>query len=359
MDVRRPGIQVESAETTARYFEAIMDGKRREATGLALDAMAAGMSAAAVLSDVVGQAMELVGHAWQNAQAGVAQEHRATSISEYVVQAIGHELASVPRKLRAEAMGAVICTCAEGEWHLLPLNMAAVALTSEGWDVTVLGPSAPPDDLAQLAAQSGPSVVAVTCMMPSSMPGAWRTISALRRAGLRVLACGRAFAGHPEWAAAIGADAVAGSYPAAIEYLSAVAHLPPAPSRAPVGARDAVREVVQLERDGGGVVEAALGGALQRWPGLSSRDAAVKATRADLEATLRAIAAAVLVREEALLHEFVVWFEDVLAARGLPLAFVPAAFDLLARSIPPAMEQSVAVAERGMEFCQESPPGSF
>lgn len=347
------GTQARPGEVALRYFEAIMDGQRRQATNIALEALTAGMPAAYVLSDVVGVAMQLVGQAWQNAHASVAQEHRATSISEYVVQAISHEVAWIPRELRPDGAGAVLCTCVEGEWHLLPVNMAAVALSSEGWDVTVLGPSAPSQDLAQLAALSGPSVVAVTCTMPSSMPGAWRTVSALRRSGLRVLACGRGFAGHPQWAAAIGADAAAESYSAAIDYLTDVAHLPPGQARAPVGLPDALHEVEQLERDGGAIVEAALATALQRWPGLSSRAAAVKATRSDLDATLQAMAASVLVQDEAMLREFVSWFEDVLAARNLPLGFVSAAFDLLATHMPPDLVQAVAAAERGRQFCQE------
>lgn len=173
------------SETAMRYFGAIMEGERKRATGLVMDALSSGLPPAEALSEVVGTSMRMVGQAWQEAQASVAQEHRATAISEHVVQLVNYELASVPRGLRPDEAGKVLFTCVEGEWHLLPVNMAAVALGARGWDVTVLGPSAPPRDLAQLAMLSGPSVVVVTATMATSMPGAWRTVSALREAGMR------------------------------------------------------------------------------------------------------------------------------------------------------------------------------
>lgn len=169
------------------------------------------------------------------------------------------------------------------------------------------------------------------------------------------MASGRAFEGHPEWADEIGADAVAASYSEAMEYLAQVAHLPIGDGRPPVGARSAVLEVEQLQSEGGAVVEAAVASALEIWPGLSERAAAIRATRDDLHSTLRAISSSVLVRDEQLLREYVNWFEDVLSARGLPLTFVPTAFDLLANHLPPELVQAVAVSRQGVELCQEPP----
>jgi hypothetical protein len=80
----------------------------------------------------------------------------------------------------------------------------------------------------------------------------------------------------------------------------------------------------------------------------------MRATRDDLAFTLQVVAAATLVDDRDLVTDFIRWFETVLTARKLPMAFVPSAFDLLLGILPLELPRAREMAQSGRDACTES-----
>ena len=140
-----------------------------------------------------------VGARWQRREWNVAREHAATAVVDAALAVLALE-----RELEPTA-GRAVVACVEGEWHSLPARMAAELLRLEGWDVTVLGPSLPADDLAAHVHDLAPDVVGVSCSVPLFLTGAQRSIAACLDAGAPVVAGGAGFGDGGRYAAALGA----------------------------------------------------------------------------------------------------------------------------------------------------------
>ena len=121
-------------------------------------------------------------------------------------RAVFNNAMSAPGAVQEGIRGRVVIACSEGEWHMLPAQMATEVLRLRGADVSFIGPSVPADDLAEFIGDDPPAAVAVTCSMPMSLVGAWRSISALRELGMTVVCGGRGFGPDGRWGLALGAD---------------------------------------------------------------------------------------------------------------------------------------------------------
>ncbi len=116
-----------------------------------------------------------------------------------------------------------------------------------------------------------------------------------------------------------------------------------------------IEEVRLIHRDHESIVEAATTNALAAWPSLRESDAAVRATRDDLASTLKVTSSATLVGDTTIITDYVTWFETVLAARDLPLAFVSTAFTLLLEVLPPELPLTRNMARTGLTACTAAP----
>lgn len=184
-----------------RYFDALVRCDPVVATDLVLDLLERGASLREIVDDVVAPAQTRVGELWERGEWSVAQEHAATAVTEAAVSAVWvmtarRQLADGPR---------VAVACAEGEWHALPARMAAAVGAEAGAHVTVLGPSMPVEHLRRRLDAGDVDVLALSCTVPTNLLGAARCVTAAGAAGLPVVVGGRAFAGRPERARAIGA----------------------------------------------------------------------------------------------------------------------------------------------------------
>lgn len=185
-----------------RYFDALVRCDPAAATDVVLDLLESGASLSEIVEDVVAPAQVLVGELWERGEWSVAQEHAATAVTEAAVSAVW--VMTARRQLSDGPH--IALACAEGEWHALPARMAAALAAEAGAHVTVLGPSMPSDHLRRRLETRDIDLLAVSCTVPVNLPGAARCVAAARAVGLPVLVGGRAFAGRPQRAEAIGAD---------------------------------------------------------------------------------------------------------------------------------------------------------
>ena len=343
-----------SAELEA-YLQAVHDGERRAAIAVALAALDSGVTPERVITDLLARAQEAIGLGWQQGLWCVALEHRASSITESALHAVADAAMRSPGAVPEGSRGRAVVACTEGEWHVLPGRMASEVLRLRGADVSFFGPSVPATELADALGPSAPAAVAITCSMQMSLAGSWRTISALRTLGMTIVCGGRGFGPHGRWGLALGADLWAPDFASGSDLLmAALTQARPAP-REPIGSVAVIEELRIATRDHQAIVESSTATALAAWPYLREVDAAVRATREDLDSALRVISAATITGDPAILEDFAQWFESVLAARDLPVAYCSSAFALLLESLPEDLPLMRAMAQRGLDACTVAP----
>ena len=246
--------------------------------------------------------------------------------------------------------------CVEGEWHVLPGRLVSEVLRLRGFDVDFVGPSVPAAELAGFLGPESPGVVAVSCSMPSSLVGAWRTITALRAAGKVIVCGGRGFGPHGVWGMALGADMGAEDMDTGVALLDdAIAG--PAASPRP----DAVRRgCCRRDRAGDPGVPRVVGAATQlavvRGAHLVGGETSLGEARGMLAFTLRTVLAATLVGDDRIMTDHVGWAESVLAGRSRPISLVAEAFNLLVTAMPADLPRCSATLEAGMAACSQRPP---
>lgn len=337
------------------YLAAAMKGDRQTAVGIALDLLGEGEPPESIITHLLVGAQARIGEGWQTGTWSVAQEHRASAIAEAALQAVADAAMRAPGAIEEGSAGQAIVACSEGEWHVLPGRMASEILRLRGCEVSYIGPSIPADLLVEMFEFDPPPAVAVTCSMPLSLVGSWATVSALRELGMTVICGGRGYGPDGRWAQAVGADVWAPTFEDGADALMAALARPRVEPRPPMGSPDRTAELNLLRQEGPTMVESAMALSLAAWPWLRESGNAVRATRVDLLATLQAASSAALVADGTLVHEYVEWFESVLAARDLPVAFVATAFDLLLDVVPPDLTLVRAALMEGLATSSEAP----
>ncbi len=333
------------------YLGAIERGDRREAVDIALGLLERGADAESIITDLVAAAQREVGRQWQQGRYSIAVEHRASGIAESALQAVSDTAMRAPGSVEEGSVGRAVIACSEGEWHVLPGRMATEVLRLRGIDVSFVGPSVPARDLAEMLGDDPPAIVAVTCSMSMSLTGAWSTICALREVGMTILCAGRGFGYQGKWGLRLGADLWAPDFASGADLLIGNLDLARPHPRPPAGRPEFIEETRILGRDHQALVEAAYGHALSTWPQLRESDATMGATRDDLSSTLRTLASAALADDDSITTDYVSWFEIALAARDLPLAYVPTAFTLLLDVLPADLTNVRSQAYSGLDAC--------
>ena len=291
----------------------------------------------AVLADVQRE----VGQRWQGQDWSVADEHAATALADLALAA-----AALGVPTPEPALGPVVVTCAEEEWHVLPARMFAEQLRAYGWDVIFLGASTPADHLAAYLARRPVVAVGLSCSVPVHLPGARRSIVAAHEAGVPVMVGGAGFGSTPARALAIGADAWATSVAQAHEAVSSWSRSSPPLARP----RDD-REQLALAGDRQVLVDevtADLAAHFLAFRGYTSWQ--LKKTREDLDYIVRFVEASILTADDTVVTEFVRWLVPLLSVRGVPPKAVLLGIRSLRRHLPRRHESAARLLEMAADL---------
>ena len=186
----------------APFLDALLAGDRARALVLSSDALALLGSRVAVFSDLLQPAQHEIGELWYEGRIGVADEHRATSIVEAVVNSLAPTLSGdpVPRGSRC------LLAAVGDEQHVLGLKVLKLALEDEGWTTPWLGGRTPLEEVLDAVRARPPHVVALSAAyLPSAQP-LKVAIETLKAMGPRVLVGGAVFNRIPDLWARLGAD---------------------------------------------------------------------------------------------------------------------------------------------------------
>lgn len=193
----------------AKYVLALLEGDRRAASAMVLDAVDANRVSLhdAYLSVLVPAQQEL-GRMWHMNEISVAEEHFVTATSKMIMSQL---LARAPK---SPANGrTVIASAVEGDTHDVGLRVASDFLDIDGWRVIYLGNNMPATDLVQAVSDFRADLLALSATLPSQRRNVAKAIRMLRErpeiARVPVLVGGRAFCNDETAWKDAGADAIA------------------------------------------------------------------------------------------------------------------------------------------------------
>jgi methanogenic corrinoid protein MtbC1 len=140
------------------YADALLAGDARAAEGVIRDAIDADLDEAMIDDEVIRPALVLVGDLWADGRISVADEHLATSISIRVLT-LQREAFRVARQ---RASRRILLAGAQGEHHVVGLQMASSLMLHAGYDVRLLGADVPVAAVGAAVARHRPAVVGFT-----------------------------------------------------------------------------------------------------------------------------------------------------------------------------------------------------
>ncbi len=168
------------AESLSDQFGlALLAGDSAGAEQVARDALEVTLGETMLYDLVVGPAMHRIGELWAAGEIGVGQEHLATQIATQVL-ALAHEVAELSAR---RAKHRVMLAAAEGEYHVIALDMAAKLLESAGYEVLTLGADVPTNALADIVADHDPALFVLSATMPEAGERVPAAIDAVTAAG--------------------------------------------------------------------------------------------------------------------------------------------------------------------------------
>lgn len=195
---------------TETFLQAIINGNRHAALGIARESLADGASMLDVYADIIQTSLHRIGDLWARNEISVADEHLATAIGEYVVSSLYGEVVPAPA-----TRGRALVTGVTGERHQVGSHIVADALEADGWNVRFLGTDAPHAHVVATVREFAPHVVGVSTTILANLSSAATLIDEIvqqvveEEAAPRVLVGGRAFEHAQQMAIDAGAHAYA------------------------------------------------------------------------------------------------------------------------------------------------------
>lgn len=163
------------------YLEALRAGDGPGAYRIASRALAEGIDVPSLYQRIVAPAMQEIGTLWATGALTIADEHRATELTNRVLAALRpppHAVVEVGDRSHRRALLATV----EGERHALGLRMAADILEDTGFETIYLGADVPTSTLLQAIAVTTPDLVVLAATMPSLGPRLEEVAATVREA---------------------------------------------------------------------------------------------------------------------------------------------------------------------------------
>ncbi|MBM2621434.1 cobalamin-dependent protein [Actinoplanes sp. LDG1-06] len=293
------------------FLSLVGEGDEYGAVELVTELLDGGATPQRIMIDLIGGAQTRVGELWAANEWSVAREHAATAISERALAALAARTNVRPSR------GRVTIACVDGEWHALPTRILAEMLRLDGWRVDFLGANVPGPHLVTHLHQTGPDVVALSCMIATRLPRAHAAITACRAAGVPVIAGGRGFGPGGRYAQHLGADAWAAGAEEAV--LRLARNWPPHNSDPQLSAFLGDEEYTYVVRNRPQLIDSAMRQLTERYPAMRDyNQRQLDSTAEDMAHIVDFLAAALYVSETQIFTDFVAWTDGVLQARGVP-----------------------------------------
>lgn len=157
------------------FLAAILGGRRQAALNIVEEALRAGHSHVDIYLRVFTDCLHRVGELWEQNKISVAQEHIATSITQYAIAAIYPRI--VPS---APDRGSMVVTGVAGELHQIGANLVADAMEASGWRVRFLGTNLPHSSVLATVEEVSADVLCVSTTIVANLPSVADLVRAVR-----------------------------------------------------------------------------------------------------------------------------------------------------------------------------------
>ncbi len=161
--------------------DAIIQGKRDEATKLTKAALDDGVAPADVINEGLIAGMSVVGTKFKNNEFYVPEvliAARAMHAGMDLVKPLLAETGVEPR-------GVVAIGTVKGDLHDIGKNLVAMMLEGGGYEVVDLGVDVSPEKFVETVNDKGVGIIALSALLTTTMPSMKDTIDALAEAGVR------------------------------------------------------------------------------------------------------------------------------------------------------------------------------
>ena len=163
------------APSRSLFLQAILNGRRREALAVALEALRTDIPVTTIYIELFQEALHEMGRLWESGSITIAREHMATATAQYVIaQVYSHIPMSAPSRGRA------VVTGVEGEFHQIGATLVADTLEASGWDVRFLGSNMPSRGIVQAIEEHQAQFVGISATMLFNIPAVRDLVGAIR-----------------------------------------------------------------------------------------------------------------------------------------------------------------------------------
>lgn len=205
------------APLARQFIQSLIQGDRRAASRLVLDAVEDGISVPAIYLHVLQPSLYEIGRLWQMKRIDVAREHFCTAVIKSIMSQLHPHIAANEEK----AGRIIVTTCVAGDQHDIGIQMVADFFEMAGWDSYYLGASTPTDSVVNELIDRKADVLGISVTIASYVPVLVDLIQTVRRTPeckkVKILVGGYPFRLDPDLWSAVGADGEALDAEGAIE----------------------------------------------------------------------------------------------------------------------------------------------
>lgn len=201
-------VELSLSDLAANYLNAILRGRRDEASRLVISAVESGTSVKTIYRDVFQPVQREMGRRWQVNEVSVAQEHYCTAATQLIMGQLYSYFRFAPSNGKR-----LVVTCVGGELHEVGARMVADIFEMEGWDSYFLGANAPSFSILSAVAERKADLLGISVTIHYNVEAARNLIREIRQSpdarNLKILVGGRPFLVAPNLWTTVGADAFA------------------------------------------------------------------------------------------------------------------------------------------------------
>jgi methanogenic corrinoid protein MtbC1/DNA-binding XRE family transcriptional regulator len=157
------------------YMKILLDGDRKRASRLILDAARSGLDVKTIYLTVLEPALREVGRMWSRSEINVAREHYFSTSTQTIMSQLYDYIETAPRNGHS-----VVAVAVGGDLHEIGIRMVTDFLEMEGWDSYLLGANVPVEHILRALKDRKADLLAVSATMIYNVDAVTNLIKAVR-----------------------------------------------------------------------------------------------------------------------------------------------------------------------------------
>jgi 5-methyltetrahydrofolate--homocysteine methyltransferase len=162
--------------------EAVIRGDQATAVNVTKSALKEKVAPKKILDEGLIAGMDVVGSRFKNNEIYIPEVLIAARAMKMAMEVLEPELV----KAGVKPVGKLLIGTVQGDLHDIGKNLVAMMLKGAGFEVIDLGVDVAPEKFAAEAKARGVSLIGMSALLTTTMPGMEKTIKALQQAGLKV-----------------------------------------------------------------------------------------------------------------------------------------------------------------------------